>query len=93
MLTNLEVADWQAALGDKVTVETLSGKVEMKIPAGAKTGQTLRLKGKGLSQGKDTRGDMHVVLKIRVPEKLSSEEEKIYQQLKELGNSKNRQTS
>ncbi|MCL4155970.1 UNVERIFIED_CONTAM: hypothetical protein GTU68_019988, partial [Idotea baltica] len=93
VLTNLEVADWQAALGDKVTVETLSGKIELKIPPGAKTGQTFRLRGKGLSKSKDLRGDMHVLLNIRVPEQLSAEEEKLYQQLKELGRNGSKQSS
>ncbi|HHO68025.1 MAG TPA: J domain-containing protein [Gammaproteobacteria bacterium] len=62
---NLPVAPWEAALGAKVPVETLGGKVDLKIPAGAQSGQKLRLKGRGLP-GKPP-GDQYVVLKIVTP--------------------------
>lgn len=59
------VAPWEAALGAKVAVPTLGGKVDLKVPAGAQSGQKLRLKGRGLP-GKRP-GDQYVVLKIVVP--------------------------
>ncbi len=62
---NLPVAPWEAALGARVPVDTLGGKVDLKIPAGAQSGQKLRLKGRGLP-GK-TPGDQYVVLKIVTP--------------------------
>ena len=45
---NLPVTPWEAALGAKVEVPTLGGKVELTIPAGSQTGTQLRLRGRGL---------------------------------------------
>ena len=44
----LPVAPWEAALGETVSVPTLGGPVDMKLPAGARAGQRLRLRGRGL---------------------------------------------
>jgi len=62
---DLPVAPWEAALGAKVTVPTLGGNVDLSIPAGARTGQKLRLKGRGLPG--PTPGDQYVVLSIITP--------------------------
>ena len=45
---DLPVAPWEAALGEVVTVPTLAGEVDLKIPPGSRTGTKLRLKGRGL---------------------------------------------
>ncbi len=57
----------EAVLGAKVTVPTLSGKVQIKIPANSSSGRSLRLKGKGLP-GRRGAGDLLVTLKIVLPE-------------------------
>jgi len=62
---NLPVAPWEAALGETVSVPTLGGSVEMKLPAGARAGQRLRLRGRGLPGA--TPGDQYVVLRIVLP--------------------------
>ena len=59
----------EAVLGTKVDVPTVHGSVAMKIPAGASSGQRLRLKGKGIAGGK-TAGDQMVRLKIVLPKKI-----------------------
>jgi DnaJ-class molecular chaperone len=56
----------EAVLGATITVPTLSGSVAVKVPKGANTGTTLRLKGKGIPTA--TGGDMLVKLKIMLPE-------------------------
>lgn len=61
----LPVAPWEAALGETVSVPTLGGPVEMKLPAGARAGQKLRLRGRGLPGNPP--GDQFVVLKIVLP--------------------------
>ncbi|MDD4239470.1 MAG: J domain-containing protein [Desulfotomaculaceae bacterium] len=73
----------QAALGAQVSVPTLDGPVLMKVPAGARAGKRLRLRGKGLPH-KGGRGDEYVIIKIDIPEQLTAEEEKLYQQLAAL---------
>jgi DnaJ-class molecular chaperone len=66
---DLPVTLYEAALGGKIAAPTLSGKVELTIPAGSNGGRTLRLRGKGLpaSDGKPA-GDLYVSLKLMAPE-------------------------
>ena len=61
----LPVAPWEAALGETVSVPTLGGPVDMKLPVGARSGQKLRLRGRGLPG--PTPGDQYVVLEIVLP--------------------------
>jgi curved DNA-binding protein len=61
----LPVAPWEALLGEAVSVPTLGGPVEMKLPAGARAGQRLRLRGRGLPG--PTPGDQYVTLAIVLP--------------------------
>ena len=61
----LPVAPWEAALGEHVSVPTLGGAVDMKLPVGARAGQKLRLRGRGLPG--PTPGDQYVTLKIVLP--------------------------
>lgn len=81
--TEVTLRPEQAALGDKVSVPTLDGPVLMRVPAGAHSGKRLRLRGKGLPH-KGGRGDEYVSIKIDIPEQLTAEEEKLYQQLAAL---------
>ncbi len=62
---SLPVAPWEAGLGETVSVPTLGGDVEMKLPAGARAGQKLRLRGRGLPGNPP--GDQYVVLRIVLP--------------------------
>ena len=75
----LPITPWEAALGTKVNVPTLAGKVAMNIPAGASSGKRMRLKGRGLP-GKPA-GDQLVTLKVVVPEASTDRQRELYQQL------------
>src|SRR5881394_2234370 len=70
------VAPWEAALGGEVEVPTLDGAVSMKVPAGAKSGQKLRLAGKGLPRPGGGAGDLYAMLNIVVPSAASEREKK-----------------
>lgn len=61
----LPVAPWEAALGETIAVPTLGGPVEMKLPVGARAGQKLRLRGRGLPGAPP--GDQYVTLAIALP--------------------------
>lgn len=65
VIVSLPVAPWEAALGETVSVPTLGGPVEMKLPPGARSGQRLRLRGRGLPGSPP--GDQYVVLSIVLP--------------------------
>jgi curved DNA-binding protein len=54
----------------------------MTIPAGAQTGQKLRLRGQGLNKRAGGRGDEYVRLKIVVPKKITPEERRLYEELR-----------
>ena len=78
---DLPITPWEAALGAKITAPTLAGKISLNIPAGARSGQKMRLKGRGLP-GK-TAGDQFVVLQIMTPPANTAEAKKVYQQMAE----------
>jgi len=80
----LPVAPWEAVLGANVQAPTIDGKVELKVPAGAKTGQRLRLRGQGLKKRQGDRGDEYVRLKIVVPKEVSAEERRLYEELQRV---------
>ena len=63
--TTVLLSPWEAALGERVTIPTLGGDVEMAVPAGTQTGRRLRLKGRGLPGS--PAGDQFVRLEIRNP--------------------------
>ena len=77
----LPVAPWEATLGAKITVPTIEGPGEMKVPPGAQTGQRLRLRGQGLNRRGGGRGDEYVKIKIVNPPKLTPQEKELYEKL------------
>ncbi|MEE4297448.1 MAG: DnaJ C-terminal domain-containing protein [Wenzhouxiangella sp.] len=77
----LPIAPWEAALGARLSVPTLGGKVEMNIPGGTSGGKRLRLKGRGLP-GK-TPGDQYVIIKVVVPPAETERARELYQSLKD----------
>lgn len=77
----LPVAPWEAALGASVTVPTLGGDVAMQIPAGAQSGQKLRLRGRGLP-GPSGAGDQYVQLRVVLPPANSAEARELYEQMR-----------
>jgi len=78
LIHEAELAPWEAALGAEISVPTLTGRVNIKIPAGTQSGQKLRVRGRGLPPS----GDLLVVTKIVVPAKISDAEKKLWEQLK-----------
>lgn len=76
---------YTAVLGGDTIVQTLGGKAKIKIPAGTSGGKQFRLKGMGMPKFKSPsqKGDLLVRTQIQVPEKLSSEEKKLFKKLSE----------
>jgi DnaJ-class molecular chaperone len=77
----LPVAPWEAALGATVSVPTLDGQLEMKLPPGTQGGQRLRLRGQGLNKRGGGRGDEYVKIKIVIPPKLTDQEKELFEKL------------
>jgi curved DNA-binding protein len=79
VLLDLPVTPWEVALGATVTVPTLAGNVELRVPAGSDGGRKMRLRGRGWP-GK-TPGDQIVTLEVRVPKPTNDEQRAIYEQM------------
>lgn len=72
----------EAILGIKKDVPTIYGKVELTIPSGTQNGEKMRLRGKGVENVNTKRkGDMYVITKVIIPEKLSREQKKLIEEL------------
>lgn len=80
----LPIAPWEAVLGPRIEAPTIDGQVEMTIPAGAQSGQRLRLRGQGLNKRRGGRGDQYVRLKIVVPKQVSADERRLYEELRSV---------
>lgn len=78
----LPVAPWEAALGATVKVPTLGGLVEIKVPAGAQSGQKLRLRGRGMPDAAAGAGDQYVQLKVVLPSASSPEARELYEEMR-----------
>jgi len=84
--TDLFIPFSAACLGTKAEVPTIDGKnVKLKIPAGTRCGQKMRMKGKGLPTAAGGRGDQYVKVMVDVPGKLNREQKKLLKALKEKG--------
>lgn len=80
----LPITITDAILGAKKEVPTLYGNVVMEIKAGTQNGTKYKLKGKGLKIPNSSRkGDMYVVIKVMIPNKITREQKKLLEALKE----------
>jgi curved DNA-binding protein len=89
LLTHLPVAPWEAALGADAEVETLDGRVRVKVPAGSSSGRKIRLRGRGLPRAGGEKGDLLAEIRVMVPDTLSDRERELYEELAELQREKN----
>ncbi len=81
----LPVAPWEAALGATLSVPTLGGAVELKIPADSESGRKLRLRGRGLpNAGTAAAGDQIVELEILAPKAHTDAQRKAYAKMHDV---------
>lgn len=74
-----------ALLGADYLVQTLDGKIEVKIPKGVSHGEMLRIRGKGVPVSENRRGDLFIKIKIKLPNKLSRKAKQLVEDLKKEG--------
>jgi len=84
LICEAELAPWEAVLGTNLAVPTMDGTVNIKIPPGTHGGQKLRVRGRGLPQRTGPAGDLIVVARIEVPDKITEEERKLWVKLGEV---------
>lgn len=68
----------EAVLGTKKEIPTLFGNVKLTIPEGTNTGDKQRIKGKGINKG-----DMYIIMDVRIPKKISREQKKLFEELED----------
>lgn len=79
----------QLVLGDTFEVNTVSGKVKVKVPPGTQPGSLVKLKGKGAPRlGAVGHGDHFVRVNLNVPKNPSKQERQLYEELYSLGSKK-----
>lgn len=84
ILSELPISFYQAALGTTVQIDTVDGKVKLKIPAGTQSEKTFRLKGKGVPvMGRSGRGDHLVTVHVITPTKLTKKEKELFKKIAE----------
>ncbi|MCW2953509.1 MAG: chaperone DnaJ domain protein [Conexibacter sp.] len=84
LVTDLPVAPWEAVLGARIPVRTLTGTARVQVPPGSSSGRRLRLRGQGMPGRRgEPSGDLLAVVKIVVPRSVSAEERRLWEQLAE----------
>lgn len=76
-----EITPWMAALGGRIEVRVSDKTLSVKVPEGARSGQKLRLKGQGLSDGQGNTGDLYIELMIQNPKNMTAEMKNLYQRI------------
>ncbi len=85
IITEMPVTIAAAALGSEIEIETLDGKVKLKIPAGTQTGKILKLRGQGLGKLRSSgRGDLLAKITVWTPQNVSSEQKALYEKLRRI---------
>ena len=81
LVCDIPIRPDEAVLGAEISVPTPDGSVTMKVPKGTRSGQTLRLRGKGWTLPKGGRGDLLANLQIVIPQDLSAIEQECYEKI------------
>lgn len=80
----VEITPAQAILGDKFTISVANEKIDLEIPAGVEDGTQFRIRGKGRQARDGQRGDLIIIIKIKIPGRISKEQRELYEKLREL---------
>lgn len=82
IVTEEEITYAEAALGADMNVETISGDVKIRVPAGTQPGTLIRLSGRGVTRLRGGgKGDHYVKIKIAVPKKLTNKQKQLLEDL------------
>jgi curved DNA-binding protein len=81
LIYEADLAPWEAVLGTEISVPTLNGRVNIKIPAGTQAGQKLRVRGRGLALHGGGAADLYVITNITTPTHITDSEKRLWQEL------------
>ena len=90
LFCHIPVSFAQAALGTVISVPTLGGRAQLKIPAGNQPDSVFRIRGAGIAKASGRgRGDLYVTVKVQIPTKLSREQRELISKLSETDKAEN----
>lgn len=90
LITDLYITPWEAALGTRVSIESIEETVSLYIPPGIGSGERVKIAKKGYKDGNGSRGDLIAIIKIVVPKSLTDDERDLYEKLAEISKFKPR---
>jgi curved DNA-binding protein len=86
LFAKVEINLYTAVLGGEITVDTLSGKVKLKVKPETQNESKVKLKGKGFPVYKreGEYGDLYITYSVKIPTNLTEEQKKLFHELSEL---------
>lgn len=86
LITIIDIMPWDAALGCEMAVETIDGKILIKVPAGIQTDSKIRAAGKGYTDRNGIRGDLYIKIRIVNPGNITDKMKELYEKLRKAAN-------
>jgi curved DNA-binding protein len=85
LFTNIELDLYMAVLGGEITIDTLNGKVKLKVKPETQNGSKVKLKDKGFPvyKGEGQFGDLYITYTIKIPSDLTEKQRELFKQLAE----------
>lgn len=85
LVTEVPLSYIDAVLGGETEVPTLTGRIALTIPAGTQNGRSFRIPGKGMpKRGEGAFGDLVARVKVRLPETVTEEHKRLFEQLRDI---------
>ncbi|MDG5767985.1 J domain-containing protein [Balneolales bacterium ANBcel1] len=86
LYTTIDVGLYQLLLGGVVTVPTMTGNVKIKVPPESQPGKVMRIAGYGMPvlQSEEKKGHLYATLQVKLPEKLTGKEKKLFRELADI---------
>ncbi len=84
----VEISPAQAVIGDKIDLQVGDEKISIDIQAGTQDGTQYRVRGKGRQMRNGQKGDLILVIRVKMPGHLTKEQKELWQKLKDLDKSK-----
>lgn len=78
-----DIYPWDAALGGKVAVDAIDGRIMVRVPAGIQPDNKIRVAGKGYTDRDGKRGDLYITVRVVNPARITPQAQKLYEQLKD----------
>ena len=84
LYTDLKITPWEAALGTKVSVDTIGETIFLHVPKGIESGEKVKIPEKGYKDGKGGRGELIADVKIMIPKTPTKEEMDFFEKLNKV---------